>query len=244
MSRILMITCCFLFSMCFHKNKANETVEYLSVEYIPEKKLLEWNFITPTQHKDIYKFLFKEDSLPYVASVDSLFKIDINGDMYILYYNCSLLRNTGFILYGMYKDTEVQVIQTGQILLCEVYLIDRKPLLKIIETVDADFENPITLKTHYLLFSSQTHSLHGSLSALSYASFLQDTSKIELKDSISDTEILLRGVQDGKKVVYDIDIEKNDFAISQQESILWNDMKVLEKDVVYSQTMHTTQNIK
>jgi hypothetical protein len=217
---------------------ANETVKCLTAEYLPEEKLLDWNFIKTTQHKDIYRFQFKEDSLPYVASNDSLFVIDIENDLYILYYNCSLFRNTGFILYGTHKNTEVQVIQTGKILLCEVYLIERKPLLKIIETADADFGNPLTLKTHYLLFSLQTHALQGSVSALCYASFLQDTSKIELKDSISNTQISLYGVQNGKKVIYDIAIKGNDFIVSEQERICWNDMKVLEKDVVYGKTMH------
>ena len=235
---VIFVVLFFLCLACVCKNETHEIFR-LSIEYIPEKKLSKWDFIKTTQDKDIYKLLFKEYSLPYVLVDDSLFNIKLSDEMFVLYYNCSLSSNTGFIMYGTNDNKELQIVQMGRIILCECFSIDKQQLLlKVIENV-GNYLNPAILKTHYFLFSPKTHLSQKNMTMLSCASFFHDTSTIQLKDSITNSQIIIQGFKDRKRVAYSIKIEDGDFGLSKQdENILFGSMKVFEKGNVFSKTVY------
>ena len=234
MNRVIVLVLLYFCECCIIQNTVNTTINQLQSEYLSIDKLSEWDFIKAKEN-DLYIFSFTEDSLPYIITEDSLFKIDVSDEMYVLYYNCSLLRNTGFIIYGTYNNREIHLIQTGLILSCEAHMVNQELLLKIVENLYVfAFDYPRVINTNHLLFSLKTHSLQDDLSVLSEASVLQDTMKIQLQVGLSENNIFVNGVQDGKQVNSVIKIEENGFAIpKQEENRQWNNMKVFERKKIY-----------
>jgi hypothetical protein len=233
MNRIITLALLCLCECCTGQNTVNTAMRQLQPEYLSVNKLHEWDFIK-AKGNDLYAFSFREDSLHYVAT-DSLYKINVNDEMYILYYNSCLLRNTGFIIYGTYKNREVHIIQTGKILSCEACIINQKLLLKTVENLYVfAFDNPQVLNTDYFLFSLITHSLQDDFSVLSKASVLLDTLKIQLQTKLSGNMIFVNGIQDGKQITCTVKIEENNFVIPKRgKRMKWNDWHVFERKKIY-----------
>ena len=92
---------------------------------------------------------------------------------------------------------------------------------------------------HYLLFSSTNYSLQYDFSVLTKASVLEDTLKIQLQTDLYDNKILVNGVLDDKKIACVINLDDNNFIMSEQEyNMQWNNMKVFENKKIYSKVMH------
>ena len=233
----------FCFCKCSTgQNTADTEFKPLQPEYLSADKLSEWKFLQQRENTDLYVFTFLSDSLPYFAASDSLFKINTGSEMYILYYNCSVAKNTGYIIYGNYKNQEVHIITTGIILSCKAYKTNQKLLLEIVENLHwFPFDYPPVLSTDYLLFSLTTHSLLNDFSVLSKAAYIQgvpETSELELQVGLSGNNISVNGNMDDQQISCIIKIEGDDFVLSkEEENLQWSGTGIFEKKKIYSRSL-------
>lgn len=194
---------------------------YVSCEDFPK-----YEFIKPF-NKDIYVLTFKEDTLPYLISTDSLFKVDLGGDLFCMYYNNSLQKNTGYILWGESHGSKMHILTSNHISSINAFVAHDYNILRV-EEENVSFGAPRTVITNYLLFSNSSDTVK-ALTLLTNTYSLLDTSKILLEDMICFPQIIVHGVVDTLSIEFAITIT-GDFTIPSNDCPkIWNLQPIVEK---------------
>lgn len=232
--------CLFLFFLaCLYSVFPNSdtTNRQLSKKNVPVEYLLEWDFVK--HFKDnIYSLSFYEDSLPYVSGIDSMFVFHVDKGGFCMYYNCSLLKNTGFIIYGDSRKKYVHIIKTGLIISMDVFYVNNRLFMRLIDEDDVfPFGTPIVTKTNFFLVSFENDTI-SQVSVLSNASALLDDTKIALKDNLSYPEITIDGYVNELPVNFVITISDEFIMPKQINCHTWNGTSIINQSTFLSEVFH------
>jgi len=210
--------------------QSNSLFRHLKANYVSKEELFTLKFATPLSDS-LIALNFGTDSWPYAVGEDSLYKFDLGEERFVMYCNCSLLRNTGLLFYGNDVTKEVQVLQTNTIFDADVYILNTFLLIRTVEVRnDFAFGSPSVTQIKYWLVSFGSDSVK-SLALLSCASALIDDSAIFITDNISKDAITFSGTINNTPISDTIVIAR-DFILPQYlEQKMWNDMPVFEKKV-------------
>ena len=224
-----------ILSSCFIRAVDNTDTIFQRVQakYVSFEELLDIDFVEPFKD-NIFALTFTEDTLPFIPGIDSLFRFDIGEGRFCMYYNNSLLRNTGYLIYGDSRKNEVHILNTGIIATMNVYNSNKYILVRIEEDADVfAFGAPLVKITKYLLFPPNNDSVK-SLSILFHASTLLNSSKIELNDIFAFPNIYIYGTTDDSAINFVVRIA-GDFVLPNDNKCgLWNNMKILERQLILS----------
>ncbi|MDP4196982.1 MAG: hypothetical protein Q8940_18165 [Bacteroidota bacterium] len=218
----------------------NNIKQQLKPEYVPIDKYPEWKFISKINEYGFSTFNFVEDSVVFRPANDSLFSIKTNDDIFILYFNTSFWRNTGFIIYGSQKLKKAYLIQTNGIYYNKTdvkYLSNDNILLRITEVVDPPIfgDIPYELRNNYLLFSAKDLTLPSNITVISEID-VNHKSHVQITDSLFDNYIALKGKLEKKQIVDTLKIENRNFISSKSLSnYMWEDRKILGKGEISQQ---------
>lgn len=226
MKKILFITSIFHSIIVLLSCTSSPTLTCKYAKYVSNEELSKYEFIKQF-NKDIYALTFKEDTLPYLISTDSLFKIDLGGDSFCLYYNNSLQKNTGCVLWGEFQGDKMHILTFNHISSIDAFVAHDYNILRV-EEENISFGAPRTVKTNYLLFSKSNDTVK-ALTLLANTYTLLDTSKIVLEDEFRFPQIIVHGVIDTLAVEFAITIT-GDFTIPSNDCPkIWNLRPIVEK---------------
>lgn len=204
---------------------SNPTITCKFAKYVSNEELLKYEFIKQF-NKDIYTLTFKEDTLPYLICTDSLFKIDLGSDLFCMYYNNSLQKNTGYVIWGDFQGGKMHILTFNHILSIDAFVAHDYNILRVEEDI-ISFGAPRTVKTNYLLLSNSNDTVK-ELTLLANSYSLLDTSKVLLAEEFCFPQILVHGVIDTLSVKFAITIT-GDFAISSNDCPkIWNLQPIVE----------------
>lgn len=224
----------FLISFVGLFDNANYTFTRLYAKYIPIEELSQFKFIKPFKN-DIYALTFSNDTLPYLVTTDSLFSFDLGNDCFCMYYNNSLLNNTGHVFYGDNIQKKLHILNTNKIVSISMFITTDYNILRIKDEYNS-FGTPSIIQTKYILFSIDNDTVK-TLTLLSKSSTLLDESNIELADELQFPKIYIQGNIDDLQVKFDITIDNNFILpIYFDNCNLWNEQNILEKNIISTDT--------
>jgi hypothetical protein len=241
MKKILFFIICFvLLVSCKQEYKGS-----LSVEYISNDELSNIDILHPYKN-DIYIIYSYKDSIPYISSEDSLFRIRLSEDAFILYYNSSLFRNIAFIIFV--EKGEYKVFTSNRILKADICHLNKYALLlRMEENVE-----PTLKRNNYFLLSNPILERLTNINILSEGAYWLPRDSINpeliriidlsIQDSIYNGKIYLKGVLNTKQFIDSIEIKKNQFIVSDSfEKLQWDNIKVIQNREINQKTVHREQ---
>lgn len=216
-------------------NTPDSTSRRVYSEYVCDEVLSEFEFIKP--YKDNYYTLsFEEDTIPYIVGTDSLFRFNLCGDGFCMYYNTDVFRNTGLVLMGDERRKEVAVIYTGIIDSADAYIADRYIIIRIKERLES-FGSPSVINTKYIVSSLDNDSIIVLTLLSNYSAWL-DSSRIALLDEFSFPEIHMHGIIDDLSVDFIILITEDVMPSIINYRNLWNGLNIIEKQSLVPKKYH------
>ena len=221
--------CCIIW---YHSRK--KTAHDTKFQLLPKEScdriedLSEFKFFKPFKD-DIYILAFQEDTLSLLWGSDSVGKIDIDSNRFVLFYNSELLKETGFVIWGDKRNRTVHILQTGRQYYMECFKSTDKILLRIVEDI-ADLLNPPLYKVIYVL-PSFDYEASNTIKILSSSFVLLGESGVEISDSLVSNQIVVKGNYDDMQIDDVIKI-KEDFELPEcLDSCYWCEIKLFEKKV-------------
>ena len=235
----LFVTIIITFTGCCRNEKS--AVFEVKPEYVPIEELLKCNLVKNIRD-DLYCFPFENDSLPYVIQ-DSVFKLILKDNFSILYYNSSLYKNNGYIIYSDYNKKRAEVFMTNRIENATGYYMSNNTLFRIKEAVEPPFIN----QYRYFIFTPFEFSSFTNFSVISEGAYLLPDSitnifnpvvSLKIQDSILYDKIMLKGTINGIYFNDSVIIDNSDFIASKQLiELRWDSLKILQRKGIWNKTM-------
>ncbi len=217
-----------LFSCTSTENKSDEWRSINAIHPTEEYLLNELKIIKPFK-KNIFTLNIKNNNIPYVNMMDSVFYVKVNDDDFIMYYNSSMVNDAGYLLYGSFKNKMIKYINTEYIIDSKILINNRYLILKLTENIN---NYPIVLRTSYFCVSRLKFSNLNYVSFISESNFLYpnkekkmtNVNDLEINSLLIDNFISIKGIVNECVNFSDtIKINDGNFEISPKlKNIIWN----------------------